>query len=74
MENELNIFLVLAIGMGTVFVVLGLVVFLGQTIIKISNLFGAEVQKEEKIIKAIISKISDGKGELISFEKMAKTK
>lgn len=74
MENELNIFLVLAIGMGTVFVVLGLVVFLGQTIIKISNLFGAEVQKEEKIIKAIISKISDGKGELISFEKIAKTK
>ena len=74
MENELNIFLILAIGMGTVFVVLGLVVFLGQTIIKISNLFGAEVQKEEKIIKAIISKISDGKGELISFEKIAKTK
>jgi Na+-transporting methylmalonyl-CoA/oxaloacetate decarboxylase gamma subunit len=74
MENELNIFLVLAIGMGTVFVVLGLVVFLGQTIIKLSNLFGAEVQKEEKIIKAIISKISDGKGELISFEKIAKTK
>lgn len=74
MENELNIFLVLAIGMGTVFVVLGLVVLLGQTIIKISNLFGAEVQKEEKIIKAIISKISEGKGELISFEKIAKTK
>lgn len=74
MENELDIFLIFSVGIGTVFVVLGLVVLLGQSIVKISNLFGAEVQKEEKIIKAIISKISDGKGELISFEKIAKTK
>ncbi|MEY2905508.1 MAG: hypothetical protein RJA52_1524 [Bacteroidota bacterium] len=74
MENQIEIYLIFAIGMGTVFLVLGLVVFLGQGVIKFSNLLGEEVKKEEKILRAVVSKISDGKGELISFERIDKTK
>lgn len=74
MENQIEIYLIFVIGMGTVFLVLGLVVFLGQGVIKFSNLLGEEVKKEEKILRAVVSKISDGKGELISFERIDKTK
>jgi Na+-transporting methylmalonyl-CoA/oxaloacetate decarboxylase gamma subunit len=74
MDSQHDIYVIFLIGMSTVLLVLGLVVLLGQLVIKLTNLFSAEENKEERIIKEVVSKITEGKGELISFESITKTK
>ena len=52
-ENISEAILLLAIGMITVFIILGLVVLTGQTLIRITNRFAPDVQATPKGIRVI---------------------
>jgi len=82
MESNLsNAFLLLAIGMITVFAVLSLVVLSGSLLVKIINKYAPEKVKESKLVKPLISNkeiaiinavvdhITHGKGRVQSIEK-----
>jgi len=74
MNENHDLFLIFIVGMGTVFIVLWIVVVLGQLMIRLTNISSMDEKKEEKILKAVVSKITLNKGELISFERINKTK
>ena len=77
-----NAFLLLGIGMITVFVVLSIVVFSGSLLISIINRYTPEPVKESKLIKPLISNkeiavltavvdhVTKGKGKIESIEKL----
>jgi oxaloacetate decarboxylase gamma subunit len=80
-SNISNAFLLLAIGMVTVFIVLLLVVLCGSLLIKLVNKYAPEPIKKVKLIKPLISNkeiavmtavvdhITLGKGKIESIEK-----
>lgn len=81
-SNISNAFLLLAIGMVTVFIVLLLVVLCGTLLIKLINKYAPEPVKKVKLIKPLISNreiavmtavvehITLGKGKVESIEKI----
>lgn len=74
MNDNHDLILIFTVGMGTVFFVLWIVVVLGQLMIRLTNISSIDEKKEDKILKAVVSKITLNKGELISFERINKTK
>lgn len=81
-SNISNAFLLLAIGMVTVFIVLSLVVLCGSLLISIVNKYAPEPVKESKLVKPLISNkeiavmtavvdhITMGKGKVESITKV----
>ena len=81
-SNISNAFLLLGIGMVTVFIVLLLVVLCGTLLIKLVNKYAPEPIKKSKLIKPLISNkeiavmtavvehITLGKGKIDSIEKI----
>ncbi len=81
-SNISNAFLLLGIGMVTVFIVLLLVVLCGTLLIKLVNKYAPEPIKKSKLIKPLISNkeiavmtavvehITLGKGKIESIEKI----
>ena len=77
-----NAFLLLAIGMMTVFAVLSIVVISGSLLIKVINRYAPDVAEKTKLIKpaisnkeiavltAIVDHVTKGKGKISSIEKM----
>ncbi|MEM9546853.1 MAG: OadG family protein [Bacteroidota bacterium] len=77
-----NAFLLLGIGMITVFVVLSIVVFSGSLLISIINKYAPEPVKEPRLIKPLVSNkqvavltavveyVTKGKGKIESIEKV----
>lgn len=79
-ENLETAFIVLAIGMITVFVVLGLVVLTGQLLIKIVNALHKETEPAPAspagipsthiaVITAAVAQLSEGKASVLKIEK-----
>lgn len=77
-----NAFLLLGIGMITVFVVLSIVVFSGQVLITLINKYAPDPLKESKLITplvsnkeiavltAVVDHVTRGKGKIESIEKL----
>ena len=73
--------LLMLIGMITVFIILGIVVFAGNVLIRIVNRFTiVEIPKKEKdledissehiaVIAAVVSEITHGQGQIIKMDK-----